>query len=234
MEEIHPPKVIDFARSTDNGYNTTQIINCEIKMSKALKWKLTPTTIYNWGGHFMNEWDSFVEESKLFIESKLINNPNGEIICFKQANEQSYTKFREFSQIMDLLVLNIETLQYPNRTLVAGIIYILAGRAFKEFDTDQIINEISCDSKFLYRDITGFNQIYSEFVKKSFSYDITEIVPAIQYVAPYFQVKFCYELPMAAKKAPDTVLTGHYEEFLSYQTHTGNNLNFIKMVSKRT
>jgi hypothetical protein len=158
----------------------------------------------------MAEWDSFIEDSKLLIENKLINNPDGEIVCFKQANERSYTKFRELSQILDLIILNIDSLQYPNRTLVAGILYLLAGKSFKEFDSNQILDEITCDSNFLYRDITGFNQIFSEFLKKSFSFDLSEIVPAIQYVAQYFAVKICYDLPIAAKKSPDTVLSVNF------------------------
>jgi hypothetical protein len=36
MEEISPPKVADFARSTDDGYTPAQIIETEIKIGKVI------------------------------------------------------------------------------------------------------------------------------------------------------------------------------------------------------
>jgi len=40
-------------------------------------------------------------------------------------------------------------------------------------------------------------------------------------------------LPHAAKADPDNVLKGHYEEFLSYQTHCSSNLKYFKNIQKK-
>jgi hypothetical protein len=36
----------------------------------------------------------------------------------------------------------------------------------------------------------------------------------------------CYELPLASKVLPKETLESHYEDFLSYQTHNPQNLEF--------
>ena len=117
-------------------------------------------------------------------------------------------------QILDLVTLNVEIYQYPTRTVIAAILYLLIGKYFREFSLQEILGEFAQQSTFLFRDVTGFNLIYSEFLRKSFRLEIEEILPAIQFVSSYFAVKICYELPYAARRNPDEVLTVRFRNFI--------------------
>jgi len=86
----------------------------------------------------------------------------------------------------------------------------------KQFSLSEIMNEIPNSSKFLFNDTQGLNHIFAEFLKYSFGFQLAELLPHIQYVASYFSLPIAYDLPHAAKLDPETVLKGHYEEFLSY------------------
>jgi hypothetical protein len=44
MEEVYSPRVADFAKSTDNGYDVTQIVKMEKVIIRELQWRTTPPT----------------------------------------------------------------------------------------------------------------------------------------------------------------------------------------------
>jgi hypothetical protein len=235
MEEVYPNKVKDFAKSADDGYNPQQILDMEMKMNQALKWKLVPTTVFAWANWYMVEWDNFVDSSPVVNELRMINQGNNgqELIHFKLANKESYTRYREFMQLIDCGVLNIETLQYKSRPLVASFLYLIIGKYYKQFTLSEIIHDIPQSSYFLFNDSQGLNHMFREFLKFSFGYQLEELLPSIQYAATFFSLPISYELPHAAKLDPDNVLKGHYEEFLSYQTHCQSNLKYVKNIQRK-
>ena len=155
----------------------------------------------------MVEWDNFLDSSPVVLQARLVNNnPNNELIHFKLANRESYTKFRELIQLIDCVVLDIETLQYKNRTLVASFLYLLIGKYYKQFSLSEIIHEIPVSSYFLFNDTQGLNHIFKEFLKYSFGYQLEELLPSIQYVANFFSLPISYDIPNAARANPENVL----------------------------
>ena len=155
----------------------------------------------------MVEWDNFLDSSSVVVQARLINNnPNNELIHFKLANRESYTKFRELIQLIDCVLLNVETLQYKNRALVASFFYLIIGKYYKQFTLSEIIHEIPVSSYFLFTDTQGLTHIFKEFLKYSFGYQLEDLLPSIQYVANFFSLPISYDVPNAARIDPENVL----------------------------
>ena len=186
----------------------------ELKMSHALNWRLAPTTIYTWANWYMVEWDNFLDSSPVVLQARIVNNnPNNELIHFKLANREAYTKFRELIQLIDCMVLDIETLQYQNRAIVASLLYILIGKYYRQFTLSEIIHEIPVSSYFLFNDTQGLNHMFQEFLKYSFGYKLEDLLPTIQYVAKFFSLPISCDLPNAAKANPENVFKVKFNYF---------------------
>lgn len=57
--------------------------------------------------------------------------------------------------------------------------------------------------------------------------DLKTLLPTIQFVSTFFGLPTDVDFPVAAKADPKTVLEGHFEEFLGYQTHHADGLQFV-------
>lgn len=104
MEEVYSPRVADFAKSTDNGYEVQQIVAMEKLMLKELQWRTTPPTYAMWANWYMNQWDIYITVNEYAKTHEVIQNiPD---LTFKTSNESAYARFREIMQIIDLIVLD--------------------------------------------------------------------------------------------------------------------------------
>lgn len=104
MEEVYSPRVADFAKSTDNGYDVEQIVKMEKVILRELEWRTTPPTYSMWSNWYMNQWDIYITSNDFAIANPLVQNP--EELTFKSSNESAYARFREVMQIVDLMVLD--------------------------------------------------------------------------------------------------------------------------------
>lgn len=148
----------------------------------------------------MKQWDAFLQSSLNSLGANLAKQTFNDVIYFKQPNEHSYEIFREIMQIFDLTQLDIETLQYNQRAIVASVMYLMIGKHYEQFDLTTIVNEFPHSSIFLCRDLEDFNRFFSDFLRKEFKFELPDLFPTIQYVAPYFAVKITYNLPFALRK----------------------------------
>lgn len=72
VEEIFPPRIRDFAASTDGAFSTQDILTFEKEMAVHLDWRLLPVTCYSWTCTFLRYIFSLMPQL-LGNES---NNPN--------------------------------------------------------------------------------------------------------------------------------------------------------------
>lgn len=228
VEEIYSPRVASFAKSTDNAYNEQQILEMELKMAKALKWMLTPPTVSTWANWYMNQWDLYIERSQYAQGHPLVMANGDDLIQFKQSNQKSYVRFREMMQIIDCITLDAKTLQYKPRALIASIMYVLLGKYFKNFTAQQIFEEFPRNSRYLLDSDCAFNELFGNFLIYSFGFELTDLLPTIQYIATYIRLPISLELPKAVKMSKENILEGHFEEFLAFQTHHFYNLQYIR------
>jgi len=228
VEEIYAPKVSDFARSADNGYTCQQITDMEMKMIKNLKWFLNPPTLSTWANYYMCQWDLYVEHTDFAKNHPLVRDNEEGLIQYKQPNEKSYARFREMMQLIDCAILDVQTLQYKPRTLIASFMYMTLGKYFKQFTTQQIHDEFPHSSLHLINQEYAFNHLFGDFLIYSFGFELIDLLPSIQYGSTFFKLPLNFDLPTAAKINKENVLEGHFEEFLAYQTHHPLNVDYIR------
>jgi hypothetical protein len=78
---------------------------------KYLKWLVNPPTINMWLNWYMSQWDIYVEHSPYAKDHPIFENEENRL-QFKQPNEKSYSYFREIMQIIDVALLDHETLLF--------------------------------------------------------------------------------------------------------------------------
>lgn len=224
MEEVYSPRVADFAKSTDNGYEVHQIVAMEKLMLKELQWRTTPPTYAMWANWYMNQWDIYITANEYAKTHEVIQNiPD---LTFKTSNESAYARFREIMQIMDLMVLDHSSLLYKPRGLIASIMYLILGIHVGEFDVHKIWNEFVYSSDAFLDPNSLYNQLFIDFSYLSFGFQLYDLAPTIQYVSSFMSIPFNYDMPMYAQN--NNALEGHFEEFLSYQTHHPLGIEFVK------
>ena len=148
----------------------------------------------------MNQWDLFIENPQNIRSLKF------PLRLFKLPNEESYLLFREYMQILDNIILDIQTLQYKPRALIASLMYLILGKNMKEFTLKQIIDQFPFTSNYLISNKIKFNYVFSEFLTFCFGFEIFELLPTIQYVATFFGLNIVNNLPTAAKLNKENVL----------------------------
>lgn len=224
MEEVYSPRVADFAKSTDNGYGVKEIIIMEKHMLKELSWRTTPPTYAMWANWYMNQWDIFINTNEYALSHEIVrNNPD---LTFKSSNETSYVRFRDVMQIIDLIILDHNCLLYQPRGLVVSIMFLVLGIHVGVFEIQKIWNEFVYSSNGFLDTNSEFNQLFIEFIFLSFGYQLHDLAPTIQYVSSFMSIPFNYDMPMYCQN--NNALEGHFEEFLSYQTHHPLALNYIQ------
>ena len=109
-------------------------------------------------------------------------------------------------QLIDITALDIQTLQYKPRALLASLMYLLLGKHYKQFSTEQILEEFPRSSYFLINEEIEFNVLFQDFLIYSFGFQLCELLPSVQYASTFFILKMNYDLPTAAKVNKENVL----------------------------
>ena len=114
---------------------------------------------------------------------------------FKEINENAYMRFREVMQILDIVKMNIDSLLYDNRQVVAAVIYLILATQFKIYFIHQKGFTTSIEE---FVDLTNpFNKVFQQFLKQSFGFDLVFLNPVIKYASAFMQIQFQYKLPYA-------------------------------------
>ena len=195
--------------------NLKQIISLEKEMMIKFKWKNNPNTLNLWLNWHIYQWDVFIET----IEENYnkLNLAYGEnIVFFNKKNNQSYYNYRIITQIIDLIILDFNSLSYEKQYLVIGAIYIVLKFHYKKNKNNTYL------------------VIYEDFIKGSFGDDILDdnnFNSTIKYVfkicSNFIQNNlFTYELPLFYQLEHEDDKTYSYEEFISFQIYNEKLLDY--------
>lgn len=218
--------------------------------SQVLEFNLTPPTLNMWANWHMTQWDSYIDSNPFsgalypFFQAQETT-----LIKFKQPNESSYICFREMFQMIDVLLLETDTMLYKPRPIIASLMYIVLGKNSAVFSLETVLEYFPNSSFFLLDETNPFNELFSDFLIRSFKFKLVDLLPTIQFVSKFFSVPVSIELPVAVRVNRENVLEvvswrvvhvkfwvfgkqGHFEEFLAYQTHCPANLQLIISQSK--
>ncbi|CAD8074061.1 unnamed protein product [Paramecium primaurelia] len=149
----------------------------------------------------------------------------------KKSNEESYKLFRKLCQLIDCTLMDIQTLQYIPRTIIASYMYLIISFQLNVFDID-MLEVMSRTSMFLLNRDNQFNQIFEQFVSITFGFALHDILPAIQYTVGFYELQINYETPPGVALLLNTPLESNYEEFLSFQCYSKYLLEFIRQKTR--
>ncbi|XP_054710401.1 G1/S-specific cyclin-E1-like [Uloborus diversus] len=110
MEEIYPPKLEQFAFVTDGACTEGEILAQELILIMTLNWNLTPVTINCWLNTFMQL--AYIEDGENLIGP----------------GKYPPNLFVQLSQVLDLCILDLESLKYPYSVLSASAIAHLVSK----------------------------------------------------------------------------------------------------------
>jgi len=246
-EETTNPTLQQFAQMADNGFSQGEIREMELGLLKSLSWRIFPPTVFAWMSVMMSLWDDYMS----FLSASLPQaSPQDCIITFKQANQRSYSLYRETLQIMDVAYLDFNALRYSNRHLVAALLYLMTSKCLYEteyrllkavlgeeeigslevlFGTEKMRNSREYANKadqLVFA--TQFQSLFLDFLRSSVEiHYIEEIYPAVAYLHGFLGFEASFELPEVCKMKPRAELESHYEDFLAYQTHNPAGVAFV-------
>lgn len=106
-------------------------------LTQTLKFNLNPPTLNMWGNKIMQQWDSFLMNTKILEDPFFLSNQPK---YFKKIDNDSYKNYRQMMQLLDCAILDIQTVQYKPKILVISLLYLLLGKEFNEFNKKKIVN----------------------------------------------------------------------------------------------
>lgn len=139
-------------------------------------------------------------------------------------NSQIYKRFRQLTQIVDTIILDINSLQYTSEAIALSAMFWVVGLSLKIFTQKELfdkkvnprkesivnkenisenINQSENEAKERevlnkLKRIDSFVFLFSMFLTNNFSIAYDELIPTIEYVSPFAGgIKFNYELPHA-------------------------------------
>ncbi|XP_033933446.1 G1/S-specific cyclin-E2 [Pseudochaenichthys georgianus] len=116
IEEIYPPKILDFAYVTDGACDFWDIQRTELHILKALNWNLCPETPISW----------------LKLYAQVEAQTDGENFLVPQFSQETYI---QITQLLDLCILDINALDYSY--------CVLAAAAFCHFSSFDVVHKVS-------------------------------------------------------------------------------------------
>lgn len=97
---------------------------------------------------------------------------------------QSYYNYRMLCQYVDFSIMDICTLRYQPRLISLAFIYIILLIRLNLYDKDLVASKFPTSSQFLLEK-SSFNEFFSDFLRDSFSQQLEDLLPMIQYCATF-------------------------------------------------
>ncbi len=226
IEEIKIIKLEEYIKLINNLNEKTEVKKLNIKQIIALekimmitfKWKNNPNTLNLWLNWHIYQWDAFIESIEENY-NKLYLAYGDNIVFFNKKNNQSYKNYRKITQIIDLIILDYNSLAYEKQYLVIGAIFIILQFNYKKNKNNTYLS------------------IFEDFIKGSFGDDIVDdnnFNSTIKYVNKicknFIQNNlFSYELPIFYQFEHEDDKNYSYEEFISFQIYNEKLLDYSCM-----
>lgn len=175
-----------------------------------------------WANYYTIRWDNFIQFSSYALSHPFVQCLEDPRIVFTQPTESSYTRHRQLTQLIDVVILDAATLQYHPRAVAASALYVVLALSCELASREEIAAVFCRGSQFLNA-LHSFNEVFGYFVESEFGLCLQELLPAIQYVSTFMSLPFDYQLP-----ENETGAGYNFEELISLQTHNPLQLEYIQ------
>ncbi len=152
-----------------------------------------------WTSWYIGQWDTYIQCNESARNNELVRRVSDPMVLFKQPNQKSYARYRELCQLIDLAALDVSTLQYSQRALIASAMYVLLAFHFGQATKEDIIERFAKSSGFVTAQCP-FNELFSQYLRSNFGYELPELLPTIQYISPFMALPFSYAVPNLRKQ----------------------------------
>ncbi len=167
-----------------------QIIEYERNILTTLCWKIQYPNISFWSNYITSKWDEYANSfSEEFAYD--LNWQNKKLPIFRKHTNEEYHLFRSMFQVLDLMTLDLELLNYSERLIVPSVMYLILGVFLKYFSHNDIIMEFSKDIN-AYTNYYELNIIFNRFLNCFLEIELDDIVEHIYFVSSYFYIEFDY------------------------------------------
>jgi hypothetical protein len=167
-----------------------QIIEYERIILTTLSWKIHYPCIAFWCNYITSKWDDYAQS---FSETYAfdLNWQNKKLPILRQQTNEEYHFFRNIYQILDLMTLDIDILNYSEKLLVTSVMYLILGIHLRYFNQNDIIQEFSKDIN-TYTNYYELNIIFNRFLNTFLEIELDDIIENIFYVSSFFYLEFDY------------------------------------------
>eukprot|EP00826_Nyctotherus_ovalis_P045113 TRINITY_DN4947_c0_g1_i29.p1 TRINITY_DN4947_c0_g1~~TRINITY_DN4947_c0_g1_i29.p1 ORF type:complete len:411 (+),score=88.60 TRINITY_DN4947_c0_g1_i29:221-1453(+) len=202
LEEIAVPKLEEFHKLTANEYSLEQIQEMEQSIAKSLSWKLAVPTTFFWTTLTISAWDNYSADTTKFRDN----------------STEPYRRYRLLMQIVDGFSICVEHLQYDQRVLAASALYVLLAVDSGIYCAADAVEVLATSSRFLLES-SRFNDVFKDFIFKTFGFSLEDLLPGIQYVATLMDMPFEFTIPAE--------LCINSEDLFTLQTHNLQQVNYF-------
>jgi hypothetical protein len=235
-EEIYSYPIDEFSKTTSNTFTVTQIKQKESEILPKLKWQLYPATYYNWLNSLLKEWDYFLKS----VFSETISQMTGceerlarVLITFKEQNKNSYIRYIQSMELLDISTLDFSIHQYRPLYLIAAILYAMVYKWFilSNFELFPPIDFMPD----MQEHQTLVETLLCKFLAGTVEIQSSEQIAAeLRFIHCFDQFEFSSEFERF-DNAEDYVrdMQVNYEEFLAVQTFNPRFLEFLQNEGNR-
>ena len=220
LEEVFVPHLSDFAVSASNVFSVETIKKMELfmlkvvkRLTQTLKWRINPPTLHMWANWYTCQWDYFLENSIECKTHPLVLHNSEHKVVFRHIKKglllqvlEMLLRYRELMQLLDCALLDVQTLQYKLRPLVAAFMYIILGKDYNQFAPDVIIDKFPTSSLYLLDKNFAFNDLFGRFLDRNFGFQLEDLLPCIQYASTFFSLLISQSPPTIVKMNPQGVV----------------------------
>jgi hypothetical protein len=175
------PNLTYFASTTENACTYEDIQMHERLILKYLQWDINLPNFSTWINTVTLQWDSFGEiihtlSDKIPIDPTFLSN-----FKFRAQNKISLNLFQTLTQLIDIIIYDIEYLQFHEKFLTISIVFLLFFKFYNRINFSEIafleISHIDKNQDVIF--------VFNLFLNKYYNIDYLNIFDHIQYVSCY-------------------------------------------------
>jgi hypothetical protein len=212
------PKIKDFQKCCDNGFSEQQIKTMERLILRKFTWQVLSPSRFIWINWLMHEWDNFIKNVSY----------SDQLLLYKDANEDSYRRYREVMQMLDVCSLDPRIRTFPPSDFASALFYVYTSKFLYESGYLMLGGDPLEGPAAAHELITTF------LVSTMKLLGIECLTTAMTFVQEFLDFPIQFDMPTACQVLSKEQIEQHYEEFLCYQTHHSGNLEFIAEIFRNT
>lgn len=167
----------------------------ETEIAIMLKFRLKAPTVNGWANRLCAQWDLWMDRQGSAISVRF----KGADSDVHDLDIQSYHNWRWLAQYIDFSVLDIQTLQYKNRTLAASFLYLTLLLKMNVYTAEDVVSRFRRESQCVLAH-TPFNELFSRFLTDSFGFPLADILPTVQYCSGFMVLPARFEMPQLLRE----------------------------------